>query len=202
MDIGSILLIFSLFVLVGLYLARPLVLAQGSRPASKGSSGQAGREQDSLDHKISSLLAERDRMILALKELDFDYAVGKIPEEDYPLQRAALLKKGADTLRQLDLYLPPEKDSRRTKGADTPEDRIEAAAGRYAPAARRAHLVPAYSGGNGSSTIDDAEDDLEVAIANRRRMRDEKAAGFCPQCGKAIQANDRFCPKCGAKLGR
>ncbi|RPI80971.1 MAG: zinc ribbon domain-containing protein [Chloroflexi bacterium] len=180
MDIGSILLILSLLVLVALYLARPLVVGTGTRSVPN----------DTEDHEISSLLAERDRIILALQELDFDHAMGKIPEEDYPAQRASLLQRGAETLRQLDIYLPSEK----TTGS-TVEDRIEAAI-----AARRSRLVPAYSGSNGSSTIEDAEDDLEVAIANRRRMREEKAAGFCPQCGKAIQTNDHFCPKCGTKL--
>ncbi|NJD58819.1 MAG: hypothetical protein C3F13_06135 [Anaerolineales bacterium] len=28
----------------------------------------------------------------------------------------------------------------------------------------------------------------------------EKAAGFCPKCGKPVHASDRFCPKCGATL--
>jgi predicted amidophosphoribosyltransferase len=27
-----------------------------------------------------------------------------------------------------------------------------------------------------------------------------KAAGFCPKCGRPVQAADRFCPKCGATL--
>ena len=41
-------------------------------------------------------------MLTALSELDFDYTLGKIPEEDYPVQRTVLLQKGAGLLRQLD----------------------------------------------------------------------------------------------------
>jgi ribosomal protein S27AE len=37
-------------------------------------------------------------------------------------------------------------------------------------------------------------------IASRRRERLEKAAGFCPQCGKPVQISDKFCPRCGASL--
>jgi NADH pyrophosphatase NudC (nudix superfamily) len=43
-------------------------------------------------------------------------------------------------------------------------------------------------------------DDLEALIAARRRARQEKASGFCPNCGKPVQESDRFCPKCGARL--
>jgi predicted amidophosphoribosyltransferase len=41
---------------------------------------------------------------------------------------------------------------------------------------------------------------MEALIASRRRERPEKAAGFCPRCGKPVQKLDRFCPKCGTAL--
>jgi len=179
MEIGSILLIASLLALVILFISRPLLEGQRSAPVSSNEE----------EHEISSLLAERERMVNALKELDFDQVMGKIPEEVYPVQRAALLQKGADILRKLDTY---------AQDGETPasaEDRIEAEI-----ASRRSRLVPAYSGSNGQTTIEDAEDDLEVAIALRRRAQQEKTGGFCPNCGKPVQAKDKFCPKCGASL--
>ncbi|HWQ84225.1 MAG TPA: zinc ribbon domain-containing protein, partial [Anaerolineales bacterium] len=45
-----------------------------------------------------------------------------------------------------------------------------------------------------------ADDSIEVALAQRRRQRQEKSAGFCPQCGGPVQKSDRFCPKCGTVL--
>jgi hypothetical protein len=44
------------------------------------------------------------------------------------------------------------------------------------------------------------DDELEVMLANRRRARQEKSAGFCHQCGGPLQKSDQFCPKCGASL--
>src|SRR5512140_948489 len=58
------------------------------------------------NHELSSLLAERERLLTALQELDFDQSLGKIPAEDYPVQRSALLQKGAEVLRQLDALTP------------------------------------------------------------------------------------------------
>lgn len=180
MDIGSILLILGLFILVGLYISRPLF----ERTATVVSSEEQER---------SALLAERDRLLNALQELDFDYALGKIPEEDYPSQRQTLLVQGAGVLRRLDGYQSEAP-------ADDAESRLEAAI-----AARRADasMQPAGSG-NGSSAmaapgvaIADADDSLEVLLAKRRRARSEKSAGFCPNCGEPVQKSDRFCPKCG-----
>ena len=38
-------------------------------------------------------MAERDRVINSLQELDFDFKLGKIPEEDYPVQRSSSASK-------------------------------------------------------------------------------------------------------------
>jgi rubrerythrin len=184
MDIGSIFLILGLLVLVGLYISRPLL---------ENKSVAVSQE----DHDISALLAERDRLLGALQELDFDYALGKIPEGDYPAQRAALVQRGADVLRKLDEMQPG------VAPGDV-DERIEMQiAARRADAAR----VPVEVGGNGSATTlkpaahaVKQDDELEALIADRRRVRKEKSAGFCPQCGDPVQKSDRFCPKCGKKL--
>lgn len=184
MDIGSIFLILGLLVLVGLYISRPLLEKKSVAVSQE-------------EHDISALLAERDRLLGALQELDFDNALGKIPEDEYPAQRAALVQRGADILRKLDELQP-----RGMQGEV--EERIEMQiAARRADAAR----VSVATGGNGSpSTLKPAaqvvrqDDDLEALIANRRRDRKEKSAGFCPQCGDPVQKSDRFCPKCGNRL--
>ncbi len=160
MDIGSIFLILSLAILVALFVARPFL--ESARNLSN-------REEQ----EISSLLAQREGILRALQELDFDYTLGKIPEEEYPLQRKALLARGAEVLRQLDALQPqqpPDTDA---------QDRLEAAI-----AARKQALA-------------DVDDPLEAAIAARRRARQDKAAGFCTQCGAPLQRSDRFCPRCG-----
>ncbi len=186
MDLGSIFLVLALLTLVGLFISRPFF---------EQKEVVQGGEMDSLDHQRSALLAERDRILNALQELDFDHALGKIPEEDYPNQRARLLQGGADVLRQLDAL--------QEEGAgDDVEARLEAAiAARRADAKSGAavhELGPETPGGLPQAP--GLDDELEVMLANRRRARQEKAAGFCPQCGRATQKSDLFCPKCGASL--
>jgi hypothetical protein len=178
MDIGSIFLILGLLVIVAIFISRPFF------ERGKPDVGPAGHEQ-------SSLLAERDRVLNNLQELDFDYALGKIPEADYPAQRAVLVQQGAQILRALDAY---EAEA----PAQAAEARLEAAI-----AARRIETAPQPAGANGAAirlVAASPDDNLEALIASRRRARSEKSSGFCPQCGKPIQKSDRFCPKCGASI--
>lgn len=177
MDIGSILLILALLVPVALFITRPFF-----EPTLVEDEGRDQHE----DHDLSGLLAERDRVLNALQELEFDHVLGKIPDEDFPAQRAWLVQQGANILRKLDEFQPVVED------AGDAIQRVEAVvAQRRADAARPpANLSPALA----------AEDDLEVALAQRRRQRQEKAAGFCPQCGGPVQKSDHFCPKCGKVL--
>lgn len=164
MDIGAIFLLLAVMLAVGLYLYAPFM---------RRNARHAGVEE----HELSSLMAERDRVINALQELDFDHSLGKIPEEDYPAQRAELLQKGADVLRKLDA----------TASATSANERIERAA-----AARRA---------DAPSTVPvPSDDEIESMLASRRKARGERSAGFCPRCGKPVLASDRFCPNCGKSL--
>ncbi len=172
MDLGAILLLVALLLVVGLYVSAPLM--RGTR---------RGLSEESLE--ASSLMAERDRVISALQELDFDYKLGKVPAEDYPLQRRSLLDKGADVLRRLDVILPA---TRLAPGdASDPSSRIEQAAAAGRP--------------DGASLPHDLSDDrLESMLAARRATRRAKSAGFCPRCGKPILTTDEFCPHCGKRL--
>ncbi len=168
MELGSIFLVLAVLVLVGMYLYAPFM----SRP----------RKLSTIEmHDISALKAERDRVINSLQELDFDFKLGKIPAEDYPEQRAELLKKGSDILRKLDELEPLLASSRNA------ESRIEKAA-----AAKRAD--------SSSTAAELSDEDIEAMIAARRKQHKSKSAGFCPSCGKSVLVSDSFCPSCGKSL--
>lgn len=168
MEIAAILLTFGVIILVGLYLYAPLLERQGRRVTAE-------------EHELSSLLAERDRVVNSLQELDFDFKLGKIPEGDYPAQRASLLQKGADILRNIDSFSPQSGSAQDT------ESRLEKAV-----ASRRADAS--------AKQAEITDDDLETMIVSRRKARKNKSAGFCPKCGKPVLISDKFCPSCGKSL--
>jgi NADH pyrophosphatase NudC (nudix superfamily) len=158
MQITTFLLLLALLTVVAWFVTRPLMRQGHARILAD-------------DHEVSSLLAERERVLEALEELDFDYALGKVPADEYPLQRSALLKQGAAILRRLDTL------------SSSPEQKMEM------PQPVPAEQPDAMS-----------DDEIETLIAARRSARKARSGGFCPACGKPIMASDRFCPYCGKTL--
>ena len=168
MQLTAIFFTLAIFILVALYLYAPFMERRARRVTEE-------------EHELSTLMAERDRVINSLQELDFDFKLGKIPEEDYPLQRTGLLQKGADLLRKIDTIAP------QPASAQDADARIERAI-----AARRADASV--------NRLEPTDDDLESMIQARRKGRKEKSSGFCPKCGKPVMVSDRFCPSCGKSI--
>lgn len=169
MELTAIFLSLAVLIFVGVYLYAPFMEKRARRVTEE-------------EHELSALMAERDRVINSLQELDFDFRLGKIPEEDYPAQRAGLLQKGAEILKKIDSLAPQPASAQDT------EARLERAI-----AARRADASLAK--------VEVTDDDLEAMISSRRKGRKDKSAGFCPRCGKPVLVTDRFCPSCGKSLG-
>ena len=142
MEPGAIFLLLVVVVLVAIFVSRPFT----AHWRVKVQSSQA----------ISSLLAERERALTALMELDFDNGIGKVPAEEFSVQRAALIQKGSDVLRQL--------------------DDIQAAQ----PTQVEPPVEPKAAAQNAAPL---SVEDLEDLIAKRRAIRQQKTAGCCPNCG-------------------
>ena len=147
MDIASLLLGLALLLVVVFIVARPLIESHELRQREPG--------------PADDLWYERERILLALRDLDFDYATGKLLDDDYLAPRAELVAQGAAILRQLDAL-----------GASPPP-----AVG-HAPAANapgRAARKPQVAGAaprparDAASNGGDAEAEIERAIA---RLRD------------------------------
>lgn len=184
MEIGAIFLILALAVLVALFVGRPFLSPRSNRPQKDQT------DADQAAHQRSTLLAERDRLLNALQELDFDHGLGKIPVEDYQPQRTLLLQRAANVLRELDILGEGSAQV-------SPEEWVErAVAARRADGLVSAGAAPAAVAvaGNGSGQ----DDDIELLIASRRSQRQEKSGGFCPKCGRPVQKSDKFCSTCGA----
>ena len=156
MELGAIFLLLGVLVIVVLFVAQPFT----EHWHAKVQNG----------HEISVLLANRDNALNALQELDFDFRLGKIPAEEYSVQRASLLQLGVEALRRLDeiqgAQLAPTEESIKPVAIEQPIKTL-------------------------------ADEDLEDLIAKRRAGRQQKAAGFCPKCGKPILQSDLFCSSCG-----
>ena len=198
MDIGAIFLILAVIILAGLFISRPFTDHLPNRASTPNPAG-------ANEYERSNLVAEYDRQLNALQEMDFDHRLGKIPDEDYLQQRQALVRDAAEILRRLDASEPvaPPAPAIPAGGNDkSAEDQAagDAIAHQKETAPAGGDDLEALIAARRKKSSPTAGDDLEALIAARRRARQEKASGFCPSCGKPVQESDRFCPKCGARL--
>ncbi len=159
MDLGSLFLGLALLLVVAFVVALPVIERKGRREMTMG--------------ETDRLIARREDVLTALRDLDFDHATGKISDEDYAPQRAVLVAEGTDVLKQL--------DSQGTRHRPK-DDGIEGLV-----AARR------------RSKVAGAQDPIEAQI-EARRQRKSASASACPSCATPVEAADRFCKKCGWTL--
>jgi hypothetical protein len=165
MDLGSILFIVAILAGVSVFVTRPFW--QDER-TSKTTGRYAVDTQD--DHRASELMAAKEHSLATLADLENDYAQGKIPEEDYLVQREVMRAAAIEAMRQYDIVQS------------------------------RAAEVTEHKGKKGQRLITPGEDPVEALITERRKGRKGLVSGFCPKCGVPYTKSDKFCANCGATL--
>jgi len=98
MEIGAILINLALFTLSAVFLIKPFF---------KNSEGESVSNNSG-----SALTAEKERLLAALENLDDEYRLNKIAEDDYQRKRKYLLSQAATILKTLDeLGIQPESEA-------------------------------------------------------------------------------------------
>lgn len=151
MDIVAIFLTLAILILVGAYLYAPFLRGYGQRVTQE-------------ERTLSALLAERERTLDSLQELDFDFKLGKIPEGEYPAQRLSLLQKGAEILRQIDELSAEHPREAAKTGRKFTDEQLEAMLSK-----RRAERKGKFDG--------------FCPKCGKPVMAEDR---FCPACGKAL----------------
>lgn len=88
----ELLVTLALIVLVGVYIAWPIVVAT-PRPRAP---------QSQKESPLADLLREKEATLAAIRELEFDYQTGKLSSEDYQDLRSRYEAKAVAILRALD----------------------------------------------------------------------------------------------------
>jgi len=136
---------------------------------------------------LAHLYAQRDTLYAAIKELDFDHAVGHIADQDYTGLRERYAQQAIQVIQQIDAQEAAKAE------ADLEAEIVAARAGR-----RKTKPRPA------AETLD-ARLEAEIAAVRKKKTapagkKSPPVAGYCPRCGAARSVEDAFCRKCGARL--
>ena len=69
---------------------------------SEDGARRADRRTAHIVRQRADLLAERNRVYAALRDLEFDYKTNKVADDDYAVQRRQLVAQGVEVLQRLD----------------------------------------------------------------------------------------------------
>lgn len=158
MDTGAVLIALALLVLAVPFLGGPLIKKRGKK----------GVEASGAPEPVE----ERQTVLLAVRDLDFDFSTGKIAEEDYRSLRAQLLARAAS------LAPPPEKEQTPVKQESSSERISPSLNGRSCPKCKHTlHAGDLFCSSCGtaiSRTCDSCGKETDYQ------------ANFCSFCGKAV----------------
>lgn len=150
------------------------------------------------DDRLAELLGRKDAVLAAIRDLEFDYSVGKLDADDYQLYDGRLRRQAVALIQQIEQIAPAstemdatlEHEVRRRRKvvegelASVPPALSAPALPAMQPVVARAPLAPGAAGtGNGALAA--------PALAGRR---------FCTSCGHPLESHHRFCANCGSAV--
>lgn len=144
-------------------------------------------EASQVSLSVDELVARRDAIYAALKDVEFDQETGKLASEDYQIVRTRYMAEAAQVLRQLD-RLTPEAEA-------ALDAEIESA---VAQLRSDGNQVPPSSSEYPADLVEAVQAEIDTLI--KRAAVPDKQVLACPDCGQPFQTGDLFCPACGASL--
>ena len=156
------------------------------------------------DDRLTELLGRKDAVLKAIKDLEFDYQVGKLSEEDYQLYDQRLRRQAVALLQQIEQVAPQSADLDTAMEAEIAQRRRVLdpgrAAGKPAVAAGAAVAAAASAPVSVAATAPAAA----LAIAGAAPGGNGAVSGgvprFCTNCGSRLEAHHKFCANCGTPV--
>jgi hypothetical protein len=140
--------------------------------------------QPDAKHQQATLIERRESLLNTLRDLEFDYSVSKVTQDDYEALRRPLLIEVAEIMAQLDdaddeIYTQIEQDVL-TIRETLPSDHFEQTVSSNG-------TCPACEWVRRPGALYCAKCGAELPP-------------LCPECGQATEATDAFCRECGVEL--
>jgi len=129
------------------------------------------RLHETDDTPLAELLAKKDEVLRAIKELEFDYQTKKLSETDFQRDNARLRQQAVVLMKRIEEVAPQSDD-------------LDAELESLIAQQRRVDDPVQKNGTEKSET----------------KAEGLAAARFCPECGTPAEPDDNFCARCGTPL--
>ncbi len=175
-------------VTVAIALIVVVVIAVVAWPYFDPSADSAASFNTGADPILENLVVQRDAAYAAIKDLEFDYAMGKLSETDYKSMRAKSETKAVAILQELD---GREVTHNKNGNGATKEEKIEREVRRLRRGTASTNSVRCIKCGS----LHRPEDAFCAKCGTSLR------GARCPTCGTRAALGDKFCARCGARIG-
>lgn len=148
------------------------------------------------DDRLAELLGRKDAVLKAIKDLEFDYEVGKLTEEDFRIYDQRLRRQAVALLKQIEEVAPMSAGLDDALEAQIAQRRrvLEPAS---LPAAKTVIAVAAASPAVAKAPVG-------IAVAAEPGINGtavgSNGAKFCTNCGNRLEPNHKFCANCGTPV--
>jgi len=136
------------------------------------------------DDQLTELLSRKDGLMIAIKDLEFDYQVGKLSEEDYQRFDARLRQQAISYMQQIDKLAPQTNQL---------DDSLEAEIARQ----RKTRAASVAVNGKAAPVKMPVNTAAPTAVAVAVPAGGEVVARFCTNCGQPLASGHKFCANCG-----
>jgi ribosomal protein L40E len=186
-----------------------LIFQSARMLVSTGAAAEEREAQAAVGRRRKELEREYFTLKRALKELELDYAMGKLSEQDYSDIRTRYRERAVRILRQLDqgesyrAQIERDLEARRAARGQKPRrDKAAPEAKSEAKSEARPEAKADTRPELGPDARPAAEDDKRPADAGAAEARPEVPAAEkpCAKCGARNDNDAVFCKKCGARL--
>lgn len=174
----EIVIILIISAAVAIYIALPFFLKSGNQ----GNEFSVMLETNGVDpesEKLQSLDTHKEALFSAIRDIDFDYGLGKLSKEDFEELNNKYKLEAAAVLKEMDLI----QKQRETQGPDYELEKE----------------ILSHRKSGAQSLIDDKTIEEEIS-AFREASYKPNLQNVCSKCGSEYLSGDSFCSKCGASL--
>ncbi|MCK5392483.1 MAG: zinc ribbon domain-containing protein [Deltaproteobacteria bacterium] len=174
----EIVIILIISAAVAIYIALPFFLKSVSQGNESTILSQV-ESGDPVTEKLQSLDNHKEALFSAIRDIDFDYGLGKLSKEDFEELNNKYKLEAAAVLKEMDKI----QNQRETQGPDYELEKE----------------ILSHRKSRAENLFDDKTIEEEISAFTSASYK-PNLQNVCFKCGSEYLSGDSFCSKCGASL--